>query len=226
MCMAIYHFCFDLNMAGIMHQAMNNDISWRIARACIVTTFLLLVGASLVLSEQKQAGKPARFSLRSPYWKRVAKLVVCAALVSVGSMMLFPESYIFFGVLHCIVIASLVGKAMLRFDYLNLVVGISIVLLGLFYQHAMFNQPWWQWVGMMTFKPVTEDYVPLFPWLGVVLIGMFGMKWLQRSSPFSTVQPSGIASALAWMGRHSLAIYMLHQPILLGLLWLGIQLWN
>ena len=72
---------------------------------------------------------------------------------------------------------------------------------------------------MMTHKPATQDYVPLFPWAGVVLVGIAGGAWLVSHElrplrPLSRVTPAW----LAWAGRHSLLIYMVHQPLMLGAL--------
>jgi uncharacterized membrane protein len=80
----------------------------------------------------------------------------------------------------------------------------------------------------MTHKPATEDYVPVIPWFGVVLIGIFLGNCLQRRPALQFVRtiqlPGSLAAGLALTGRHSLLIYMLHQPIMLGLLWIGLQI--
>lgn len=79
----------------------------------------------------------------------------------------------------------------------------------------------------MTFKPITEDYVPLFPWLGVALIGIFIGRQLKKLAWFiasANMQLNGLCDVLAWMGKRSLLIYMIHQPILMGLLWLFLQI--
>jgi uncharacterized membrane protein len=83
----------------------------------------------------------------------------------------------------------------------------------------MFNQKALQWFGLMTHKPPTEDYVPLLPWFGVVLLGMTLGKYLHNKGSIYRPIQSIWGRRLAGMGRHSLLIYMLHQPILLGGLW-------
>ena len=76
----------------------------------------------------------------------------------------------------------------------------------------------------MTRKPITEDYVPLLPWLGVVLIGMFIRQQLLRARHLAPARgwPAAgtLGRSLEWAGRHSLAIYMVHQPLLIGILYL------
>lgn len=214
--MAAYHFCFDLNYYSFTHFNFNHDPFWLNFRAMIVTLFLGLVGISLVLATTVSL-VPRR------YFRRLAWLAVCAALVSISSRMLFPDSWVFFGVLHFILLASILGLAFLRLYWANLVFGSGLLFLGLTVQHPLFDQPWLQWFGLTTYKPVTEDYVPLLPWFGVVLLGMFLGKLYLRSnagkylSGWQNDQPA--AKLLVFAGRHGLLIYMLHQPVLLGILY-------
>jgi uncharacterized membrane protein len=220
--MVAFHFCFDLNYFHIIHQNFYESKFWIVARMMIVSAFLLLVGVSLVLAQSHGF---------KHFWRRTAMLGACALLVTLGSFMMFPESYIFFGILHFILVASLLGRVLITCSRLHLPLGIVLLAIGLCIEHPFFNHPTLQWIGLMTFKPVTEDYVPLLPWLGVVLIGMrlgqlcltqlsLAQFYLNQHAPEANIHaaPSGIKKTLAWLGRNSLLIYMLHQPILLGLI--------
>ena len=213
--MIAYHFCFDLVYFGVLSIDFNHSLFWLGLRSLIVSLFLGVMGMSLMLA--------ARHGLRwRPYLRRLALLLASAGLVSLGSYLLFPASMIFFGVLHFIVVASVLALPLVRFYWINLVAGASLIAFGLIYQHDYFNQPWLQWVGLMTYKPVTEDYVPLLPWFGVVLIGVFSGKAIYGRGPIPAfarwrpARPPG--EILNWAGRHSLMIYLLHQPVLLVLL--------
>ncbi len=207
--MVIYHCFFDLNWYGFTHFHFNTDPFWLIARAIILTLFLLVMGVSLSLAP------PHRLP------QRLIRLLGAALLVTIASAWLFPRSYIYFGVLHFAVVAS--GLALFfRGSWFTLVAGIGIVVVGSTAHYPLFNQPALHWVGMMTFKPHTEDYVPLIPWFGVVLLGLWLGNRLYRpggSPPTLSLSIPWIAP-LAWLGRHSLAIYLVHQPLLLGGLWL------
>lgn len=213
--MVVYHFCFDLNYHGFTHFDFNHDPFWLSFRAGILSLFLGLVGISLVFATAS-GFRPA------PYFRRLAWLAGAAALVSLSSSMLFPESWIFFGVLHFILVASLLGLLFLRFYWLNLGLGALLLLLGNSLRLPFFDQPAWQWIGLMTHKPITEDYVPLLPWFGVVLIGLFlGRLALnserdRRLGAWHSARP--LPRLLALAGRHGLPIYLAHQPLLLGLL--------
>jgi uncharacterized membrane protein len=146
-------------------------------------------------------------------------------LVSIGSYVVFPQSWIFFGVLHHIAIASLLGLAFLRFDSANLLIGGALIALGVFMKVPLFDASAMQWIGLMTHKPITEDYVPLLPWFGVVLVGMFVGHRLMPSRLESVASRPILPGErlLALMGRHSLLLYMVHQPIFLALLYLFIR---
>jgi uncharacterized membrane protein len=80
------------------------------------------------------------------------------------------------------------------------------------------NRPAWNWLGLVSRKPLTEDYVPLVPWLGVMWWGMAAGQWLvARRAPLLTLRlATPAAASLAWLGRWSLSWYMLHQPLLIG----------
>ncbi|PJC04807.1 MAG: hypothetical protein CO070_03610 [Gallionellales bacterium CG_4_9_14_0_8_um_filter_55_61] len=211
--MIAYHFSFDLNYHGWIHQDFNHAPFWLAARACIVSLFLLLVGISLVFNAQ--CADPRSF------WRRQTRLLVACVAVSLGSYLMFPDSFIFFGILHFILLASLVGRLFVRFHYANLAAALPVLLAGLLYSNPLFNAPLLQWLGFMTYKPFTEDYVPFFPWFGVVLAGVFlGRLIIGKPGWLIGYQPGSQIRLLALAGRHSLAIYLLHQPVLLGVLFL------
>ena len=213
--MFTYHFTFDLNYFGVVAFDFNNDLRWLGFRAAIVSLFCALVGVGLVLG-------PGRKLDWQRYGRRLVAVGTCAALASAGSYFMFPKTFIFFGILHFIFVASLFGLAFLRFTWLNLILGAALIVFGSTLKLPFFDQSALQWIGMMTHKPITEDYVPLLPWFGVVLIGMFLARRAQAHGWFENFGSVGLrnpfAKLLAFGGRHSLIIYMLHQPIFIGVL--------
>jgi len=214
--MMVYHFNYDLVYFALANFDFNHDTFWLGFRSLILSLFLLLVGISLQIATLRGIRLPR-------YLRRLGYVLFSALLVSAGSYFMFPQSMIFFGVLHFIVVASLLGLLFVRWYWFNLVLGVGLILFGMMVQSTFFDQPSWQWFGLMTHKPVTEDYVPLLPWFGVVLIGLFVGKLIQsRCSDvlMSYSQSHPLARLLAFAGRHSLLIYMLHQPIFLGILYL------
>jgi uncharacterized membrane protein len=210
--MIVYHAAFDLNWFHIISADFNHDGFWLSFRDLIVGSFLLLVGVSLVLASR--AGISPR-----QFWRRIALVGTCAMLVTLGSYVTFPKTFITFGILHCIVVSSILGWPLVRFPRAALVVGIVVIVGGVAIGLPLFDLPWLNWVGLMTHKPATEDYVPLLPWFGVVLVGISIGWWLLKRHMRDLRQMSRASPKwLTWLGRHSLLVYMIHQPIMVGLL--------
>lgn len=219
--MFIYHFSFDLNYFGYVKIKFSHDPLWLNFRVLIVSLFLSVMGYSLYLAHH------ARWRVRA-WLKRVGLLTLAALVVSLSSYLMYPHSFIFFGILHFIALASLLGLLFVRLGYLNLVIGGALLWVSTHYSHAFFNQPAWQWFGLMTHKPVTQDYVPLLPWFGVVLLGLGLAHWTQNNQNLSQrlywQSDHPAIKSLTFAGRHSLLIYLVHQPVFLGLLYLVTQL--
>ena len=212
--MVAFHFSFDLALFRLAHFDFEHDLGWIVARNAIVTTFMGLVGVSLVLAARQ--GVPA-----SRRWRRVAVIAACALAVSAASYALFPRTWIRFGILHAIALASVIAWPLVRRPRLALALGVAIVAAGLFVAHPAFDAPALQWIGLGTRKPVTEDWVPILPWLGVLWWGLAAGRWLLRHRPAWLQAPlPAAARPLALLGRWSLTFYMLHQPVLIGLLML------
>jgi len=209
--MVAYHFAFDLAHFRMIEADFNHDPFWLAARALIVTIFLSLVGVSLVLAKRAHRGP-------QPFWRRVALIAACAILVSIASYVTFPQTFITFGILHAIAVASVLARPLVELPRVALALGAAIIVVGSTVQLPVFDLPWLNWVGMMTNKPATEDYVPLFPWLGVVLIGVAGGAALPRFHRALAGLSRRSPAWLAWLGRHSLIIYLVHQPLLFGAL--------
>jgi len=214
--MFAYHFSFDLRFYRVIAADFEHDPFWLGFRAVIVSSFMTLVGVSLVLADRAGTA-PAHFA------RRVAMIAGCALAVSAGSWLVFPRSFIYFGILHCIAVASLVAWPVVRRPALALAIGVAILAAGLTLTHPAFDARALSWIGFTTAKPVTEDYVPVAPWAGVVFLGIAIGNGLARSG-FRALAPLAAAPRwLRWLGRHSLAVYMVHQPILLGAMWLAVR---
>ncbi len=207
--MVVFHFTYDLNHFNYLEIDFNRDPFWLNFRTLIVTFFLTLVGISLQLATGKG------MNLRR-YGSRLMWLVAAAVAVTFGSYLVFPDKVILFGILHFIAVASVVGLLFRRFYWINLPLGIGLILFGVQFQHEGFNALAWHWVGLASQGPATVDYVPLLPWFGVVLIGMFLGRLIERHQLLNRAsqQSNGLTRSLALGGRHSLVIYLAHQPLL------------
>ncbi len=219
--MAVYHFCFDLNHLGVIkpRQYFFSDPFWTWQRAAIVTLFVFCAGLAMAVALQQGQRWPR-------FWRRWGQVALCALLVSAGSALMFPKSWIGFGVLHGMAV-MLVGARLLALRWPGrpqvwAALGVLALLLPLVVQHRFFDTPWTHWVGLVTRAPITEDWVPVLPWLGVMLLGLAaGQVLLARARPVLAGPLPPALQPLATLGRWSLSFYMLHQPVLLGALMAG-----
>ena len=211
--MALFHFAFDLKHFGLTaRQNFHADLLWTAQRACIVSMFLFCAGLGQALALHQGQGWPR-------FWKRWAQVAVCALLVSLGSWFMFPKSYIHFGVLHGIALMLIVTRLTAAWGGWLWALGALAIAVPRFAAHPFFDGPLLSWTGLVTHKPITEDYVPLLPWLGVRWWGLAAGQWLlaHRRAWLGGRLPTAL-QPLAGLGRWPLSFYMLHQPLLIGAL--------
>ena len=219
--MAAFHFGFDLNYFGLLQPPHNfhRDALWTTQRVCIVSLFVFCAGLSQAVALQALQGGP-RFA--SAFWRRWAQVAGCAVLVSAGSALMFPRTWIQFGVLHGIAVMLILCRLAAPLRAWLLPLGALCVVLPHVLKLPLFDHPALSWIGLVTRLPVTEDYVPVLPWLGVMLWGLAAGQWLlqYRRAVLSAPLPAAL-QPLAVLGRWSLSFYMLHQPVLIGALMAG-----
>lgn len=222
--MALYHFAFDLNTFGLLRQDFHRDPVWTVQRTAILSLFLFCAGFGQAMAWRQGQGW-ARF------WRRWIVIAACAVLVSVGSWLMFPRSFIYFGVLHGMAVMLILARLTAGWGVwclLPAALALAAPSLAAGWVHAggwaeWLNAPALNWLGLITRKPMTEDYVPLLPWMGVVWIGVAGASlwWHGAGAPGAHWRASGgVGVAALWLGRRSLAFYMLHQPVLIAAVWL------
>ena len=215
--MVVYHAAFDLSARNLIPVNVVSDPAWIVFARSIASSFLLLVGVGLVLA--------TRNGLRvQPYLRRLGLIAGAACLVSLVTWWVEPDVFIFFGILHEIAVASVLALPFLWLPaWVVAPVAAAVVALPYLYTSPFFDWPPLWWVGLSATTPQTVDYVPIFPWFGVVLFGILIGRLLVADfldSPFTRWRPANrLGKAAVWAGRWSLALYLIHQPILYGLLW-------
>ena len=209
--MVIYHFAWDLSYQGFVETDINRELGWRLFARFIAGSFLFLSGISFWL--QHRSGFDGHKFLR-----RLAVIAGAAALVTLGTWYAFPSSYVFFGILHCIALSSVLAIPFLRAPpWLTLLVAALVFAAPFYVSNAFFDAPILAFIGLRTFPPMTNDYVPLLPWAAPMLAGLGLGQWLLRDAGRSgPAVPEMVRRPLALLGRHSLLIYLLHQPVLFG----------
>lgn len=220
--MATYHFTWDLDNFGYVARGLATEGGWKLFARCIASSFLVLVGIGLVLAH-------ARGIRWRPFLMRLVQVSAGAAAITLVTVFATPDSYVFFGILHHIAVASLLGLAALRLPWF-VTAAIAAVVVALPFEVSMAPTlpKAFAWIGFAAKAPVTNDFVPLFPWFGAVLGGMALAQLGRRTGAFERLRAANPAFArlrpLAFLGRHSLAFYLLHQPLLFGLVMLATQI--
>ena len=211
--MVVYHFAWDLSAYQLIGADVTNELGWRIFARSIATTFLFLVGINLVLAT-RQGIRPI------PYARRLAVILAAALVVSFGTYWLDARSFVFFGILHLIFVAGILALPFLRAPVWLTVLAAAAFLAGpQILASPVFDSWGWYWLGLSTAPPPTVDYVPVFPWFGVVLAGIAAGRMIAARPDLPLWRwpaPGPLARGLAAAGRWSLAIYLVHQPILIG----------
>ena len=210
--MATYHTAWDLSELRLIATAVTAEPAWSWFARATASSFLLLAGLGLVLAH--------RAGIRwGAFGRRVAVLAAASLILTIATLVVFPDSYIFFGVLHHIAVASLLALPFLRGPASAAIVAAALVWAApLLLTEPIFNEPVLAFLGLGTRIPDTNDWVPIFPWFGFVLAGVaLGKVAAPRLEPRESRGPR-VARVLAWLGRHSLLIYLLHQPLIFGAL--------
>lgn len=210
--MVAYHATWDLNYYGFIAVGIGVDALWFAIQRAILTAFLLLTGAGLWL------GHGHGINLRR-FWRRELVLVVAALGVSAVTWFQFGAYFAYFGVLHAIALSALLALPLVRAPlWLQLGVAIGFLFVPAVFTSPLFNTPWLAWIGFFTSVPETADLVPMFPWFGVVMLGLIGMRLLESAPAIAWRSETRPARALARLGRWSLIIYLVHQPLLFAVI--------
>lgn len=211
-----YHLGWDLSFLRLIVPDVGSSPAWHWFARIIAGSFLVLVGVGLVLAHGER--------LRARAFVRRLAIVGGAALaVTAATLVVFPDRFIFFGILHCIAVSSVLALPFLAAPVWIVVAAAAVVLMApLVAASPAFDAPPLAFLGLGTVVPATNDYVPLFPWFGVVLagvaLGRIGRAWLAAGALGQWRATGPVGQALAWAGQHSLAIYLTHQIVLIGVL--------
>jgi len=194
---------------------------WRDFARATASIFLFLVGVSLTISLARieKGRKGPHFS---KYLKRGLTIFGWGMGITVVTWVLLREGAVWFGILHCIGVSIILAYPFLRLRWPNLIIGLVLIAVGALLSQRTYSFPWLMWLGFIPERLGSVDYYPLLPNFGIVLIGIFVGNLLYPGHARRVPLPDGSRSlavrALSFMGRHSLLIYLIHQPIFIALL--------
>lgn len=217
--MVLFHLCYDFAFIG------NVDLPWfsspllDVWRASISWTFLFVAGCMCPLSRSNL--------------KRALQYGAVALLIWVVTSVASVDAAISFGIIYCMAACTLVAWALSRLHALPSGPAAAVALFAAFLvllnvrdgvvgigpatfelPGALYETPWLSWLGFPGPGFSSGDYYPLLPYLFIYLAGAaMGSWWASRGYPSWAREAR--SAPLTWVGRHALAIYVAHQPVLL-----------
>ena len=207
--MVAYHFLYDLYIFGIISANQLFSTPLNVLERFICCSFILLAGAS------------ARFSRNN---LRHGLTVLAAGLaVEIGAAV--AGQTIRWGVLMLLgssmVIWHFLGKGLQRLPGWSAAAGSGVLFFafGWWTKRAAVSAGWLYPLGFTAPGFFSADYFPLLPWFFLFLIGTALGGWCLEHRE-NRILTASLPGALTWPGRHSLIIYVLHQPILYGISYL------
>lgn len=214
--MVCYHLIWDLAYFDLL--AVNvAALPWQVFARSIGSLFLLILGISLTL-------RAARAPLLT-HWalRRGAILFGLGMLITLATFFIIGESYVRFGILHALGSALVLALPFVRAPvWLSVLTALVLIATGAYLNFQAVTFPWLIWLGLPQAGVVMVDYYPLLPWAGVTLLGVAIGNALYPAGTRRFALPDSSdwlpVRAARWMGRHALLIYLLHQPVLFGVL--------
>ncbi len=213
--MVFFHFMWDLWYFGLTAQDIGSPPWQRFARI-IGGTFIFVMGVSVALRSERPGA--ARSLIR-----RGLGLLCLGVVVSLATAAFAGEAWVRFGILHHAGAAMLLAIPFARARWgWNAVIGAALFGLGLWLNTQTAPFPWLLPLGVPQAGVAMLDYYPLLPWFGVMLAGLAAGQFSYPATGPRLRLPdlagTPIARGLGWLGRHSLNVYVIHQPVLIGLL--------
>jgi len=213
-----FHLTWDMVSLGLVQVNMGRG-PWPWFSRIISTMFLSLAGISLVISDSRRGDTPAW----RKYLLRGLKILGLGMVVTVVTYFALGRGFVVFGILHLIGFSIMAAIPFLpyRRRWLNLVLGLALLVVGSYVNRQTVLHPWLIWLGINQLGRPMADWYPVLPWFGMMLIGLWLGHTLYTSGERQFVLPdlsrAPVIRQLGFLGRHSLPIYMAHQPILMGI---------
>ncbi len=211
-----YHFIFDLTYFRFAQIELYTGF-WLYFQRVAATLFVLIFGICISISANRK-------NYELSFLKRTLKLGVLAAFITLVTWVFVPGEFIRFGIIHFFAVATVISLFFVKLGKWNLPIGVLIILSGLYLNTIESTNPFLLPLGLLTIGIKTLDYFPLLPWFGVVLIGIAIGDYVYNKRKFVlNVKENKVTTFLSLIGRHTLAIYLVHQPIIIaGLVLIGL----
>ncbi len=219
--MIFFHILYDLNFFSITNFRIYSGILLYIARLS-ASIFVVLVGISLSISYSRVENRLKTNDIIMKFIKRGLKTLILGVVISVITWFYIPRGFVVFGILHFIGLSIILSLIFIRYRYINIIFGSFFIIVGLYLKTLTFNFNILIPLGFIPNNFWTIDYFPLFPWFGIILIGISIGNLIypnfKRKYEIKDLSKNLFVKSFCFLGRNSLFIYFLHQPIIIGLI--------
>jgi len=220
--MILYHIFYDLYyFAGLDINLWSGPL-WFIGRAS-AATFIFLVGVSLTISFSRATTGLTEKEMFRKYLYRGTRIFSWGLLITAMTYLFLDKGTIYFGILHFIGLSIMLTYPFLKFKKQNILLAAAIIAIGLYLKDLAFNTALFIPLGIKPVSFYTLDYFPLFPWFGAILLGIYiGNRFYPKGKRmFRTPDLKRQLKPLAYLGKNSLMIYLIHQPILIAVIYIA-----
>ena len=228
--MIFLHLLWDLDYFGFL--PLNHQIYQ--FQYIVPITFFLLVGICLVVGKNKNPNKTPleQKNYNRHLIMRGIKIFGFGIAITIVTFIFMPDRPIIFGVLHFIGLSIILSIPFLKLKYYNILFALLIIFVGIIIgQYPIENPTIFHLIlgfHQSNIWSYTIDYFPLIPWFGVILLGVLLGDILYKDNKRKFILPDlskyRSFTALSWIGKHSLVIYLLHQPVISGVLFIFVLL--
>ncbi len=222
--MVFYHFVWDLSYFGLVQIYMLAG-PWQFFARSIASIFIFVMGVSLTLSYNRAKMRRGTTGLFKKYFWRGGQIFGLGLIITAATYFFIGRGFVIFGILHLLGASIILAYPFLRWNkWASLIAGVGVITLGVYVDRFVVTFPWLIWLGIKQAGVYMVDFYPLLPWFGPALLGVFvGFSVYPAGQRVFTL-PDGSelfpVRGLQFLGRHSLLIYLLHQPLLIGVLML------
>lgn len=206
--MVLFNYSITLDYFNLI-RIPSSSLYRYILPVSIASIFIFISGVTSYISYQKQKEKVTR-----KYLIRGIKLLFYAILITLFTYVFVPRNAIFFGILHFFAVTSFLIPVFIKYNKLNLIAGLLFILSGVYLQQQTFGFSYFFWLGFIPENFSTFDYFPMIPWMGVILLGIYYGKYIAEKTQKIKFN-SNFSNIFKFLGKHSLTVYLIHQPLLI-----------
>ena len=219
--MIFFHLLYDLNFYSITNFQIRSGIILYIGRLSALL-FIFIAGISLSISYSRVKNQLNKKNIIIKFLKRGLKIFLLGIIITIITWFYIPNAFIIFGVLHFIGISIILSLPFIKFKFFNIIFGFITIIIGIYFNSLTIGFNFLIPIGLKPSNFWTLDYFPLFPWFGVILFGIALGNFLypdfKRKFKIKDRSRDFFIKSFCFLGRNSLLLYFLHQPIIILLI--------